>query len=228
VSSSESSPPDTVSEAPYVVAVTGGIASGKSAVCDRLAAHGAGLIDADIVARELVARGQPALALIVERFGSSVLQPDGTLDRRALRERVFADYEARNALNAILHPRVRERMHALAISAPRETPYVVLAIPLLTEVGRYAWIDRVVVVDVPVETQIARLVHRDGISRELALAMVSAQASRDERLAIADDIVVNDGTLEALHRHVDALHEALVRRAATKRSQWRSNDDVAR
>lgn len=197
----------------YVVAVTGGVASGKSAVSDRLAAHGVPVVDADRVARELVEPGEPALDAIVASFGDGVLGEDGRLDRRLLRAIVFSDPAKRRALEAILHPRVERRMRELA-AAVRGAPYVVLAIPLLAEVGRYEFIDRVVVVDTPVETQVARLVRRDGMTHEQALAMLAAQASREARLAVADDVVVNDGTLDALRERVDVLHGELLARAA--------------
>ena len=199
--------------APYVVAVTGGVASGKSAVTDRLAAHGVPVVDADRVARELVEPGEPALAAIVSSFGDGVLGEDGRLDRRLLREIVFSDAVKRRALEAILHPRVERRIRELA-RAVRGAPYVVLAIPLLAEVGRYDFIDRVVVVDTPAETQVERLVRRDGMTHEQALAMLAAQATREARLAIADEVVANDGTLDELRRRVDVLHGELVARAA--------------
>ncbi|HVF34524.1 MAG TPA: dephospho-CoA kinase [Candidatus Saccharimonadia bacterium] len=202
--------------AAYVVAVTGGVASGKSVVTDRLASHGAPVIDADLVSRELVEPGGPALAAIVSAFGDGVLGEDGRLDRRMLRAIVFADAGKRHALEAILHPRVERRMRELAQDV-RDTPYVVLAIPLLAEVGRYEFIDRVVVVDAPAATQVERLVRRDGLTREQALAMLAAQATRDARLAIADDVLVNDGSLEALRERTDVLHAQLLARAARAR-----------
>src|SRR5688572_6923161 len=175
-----------IAKRPLVVAVTGGIASGKSTVTDRLAALGAPVIDADLVSRELVEPGQPALAEIAQRFGPSVIASDGTLDRRRLREVIFGSDEKRRELERVLHPRVRERMRELATAVRADAPYLVLAIPLLAEVGRYDWIDRVVVVDTPREAQVARLVKRDGISPELAESMVAAQATRRQRLALAD------------------------------------------
>jgi len=198
---------------PYVVAVTGGVASGKSALTEGLAARGAVVIDADVVARELVEPGEPALAEIVEAFGGRVLLDDGRLDRRAMRSIVFADTVARARLEAILHPRVRQRMKERATAA-RNAPYVVLAIPLLAEVGRYDFIDRVVVVDAPPATQLARLLRRDGVTREQALAMIAAQADRASRLAIAEEIVPNDGSLDELRMKTDTLHRDLLARAA--------------
>ncbi|RYD15554.1 MAG: dephospho-CoA kinase [Lysobacteraceae bacterium] len=195
----------TTTRTRYTVALTGGIASGKSAVSDRFGALGADVIDADLVSRELVAPGGAALAEIAAAFGPGVLASDGSLDRRAMRAIVFADDARRRGLEAILHPRVRdilrERAHAGAAA------YAVLVIPLLVESGHYDWVDRVLVVDVPRELQRARLVARDGITPTLADAMLDAQASREQRLAIADDVITNDGTLADLDARVRDLHE---------------------
>jgi dephospho-CoA kinase len=203
-------------ELPFIVALTGGIASGKSAAADCFAMLGASVIDADVVARELVAPGTPALAEIVATFGSDALDPSGALDRRAMRERIFADPHARVQLDAILHPRVRQTLHAR--SALAAGPYVLLVIPLLVESGSYDWVDRVLVVDVPREVQRARLLARDGITPALADAMLDAQASRGERLAMADDVIENDGTRDALDAHVSALHERYTALAERKRN----------
>lgn len=200
---------------PYAVAVTGGIASGKSAVCARLAELGATLVDADVVAREVVAPGQPALAEIRAAFGDAMIAADGALDRARMRRHVFADPAERIRLEAILHPRIRTRMRELAAKAPG--PYCVLAIPLLVESGgAYDWVDRVVVVDVPPDEQVRRLVARDGIDARLARDMVAAQVSRATRLAIADEVLVNDGTLAELRERTDALHAKLLALAARR------------
>ncbi|MBO9665053.1 dephospho-CoA kinase [Dokdonella sp.] len=199
---------------PFIVALTGGIASGKSAASDRFAELGAEVIDADRIARELVAPGQPALAEIAAAFGPEALDASGALDRRTMRERVFAEPAARRRLEAILHPRVR---HALRERAGASTaPYVVLAIPLLTESGGYDWVDRVLVVDTPRETQHRRLVARDDITPELADAMLDAQATRAQRLALADDVVANDGSLSELHARIAELHRRYLAMAARK------------
>ena len=190
----------------FCVGLTGGIASGKSAVADRFAAHGIAVVDADVAARDVVAPGQPALAEIAAVFGAGVLQADGTLDRAALRRHVFGDDAARHRLEAILHPRIRVRMREQAQRAGG--PYVIVAIPLLAEGGgrlAYPWLDRILVVDVPREVQLARLVRRDGIELALAERMLAAQADRASRLAIADDVIVNDGALALLDAEVDAL-----------------------
>lgn len=197
----------------YVVALTGGIASGKSAVAERFAARGVEIVDADLVAREVVAPGTPGLAEIAQAFGGDLIDADGHLRRRALRERVFGDAAARRRLEAIVHPRVRARLHERARNA--RGPYLVLAIPLLVESdGAYDWVDRVLLVDVPREVQIARLTARDATTPALAEAMLAAQATREARLARADDVIVNDGSLEALDAEVERLHRDYLRRAS--------------
>lgn len=201
---------------PFTVALTGGIASGKSAVSNRFGALGANVIDADIVARELVTPGSPALAEIAAVFGDDVLAADGSLDRRALRERVFENDAARARLNAILHPRIRAALRERA-EATREGSYALLVIPLLAENrAQYAWADRVLVVDVPRAVQHARLVARDGITPALADAMLDAQATREQRLAIADDVIENDRSLGDLDERVALLHERYSALAAQK------------
>jgi dephospho-CoA kinase len=188
------------------IAVTGGIASGKSEVTRRFEALGVTVLDADLISRELVEPDQPALEEIARRFGTSVLDAAGRLDRRALRAIVFADTAARRDLEAILHPRVRAALQErAAVAAP---PYVMLAIPLLAEsrAGHYDWIARVLVVDVPRAVQIARVMRRDAVERAAAEATLAAQASREARLAIANDVIVNDGPLAALDALVAKLH----------------------
>ena len=188
------------------VGLTGGIASGKSAVAERFAAKGIVVADADVAAREVVQPGQSALAEVAAAFGPDVLQADGQLDRTALRRHVFGHDDARKRLEAILHPRIRLALRAAAESA--RSPYVIVAIPLLAEGGgrvAYPWLDRILVVDVPREVQVARVMHRDNIDRVLAERMLAAQADRRTRLAIADDVLVNVDTLAALDAEVDAL-----------------------
>ena len=200
--------------ADYVVGLTGGVASGKSEVTRRFEALGVTVADADLAARDAVAVGSEGLAEAVAAFGAEVLAPDGALDRPAMRRRVFADDAARLQLEAIVHPRVRALLQAQCAAAPG--PYAIAAIPLLAEAlpapgsdaaGRaaYPWLRRVLVVDVPVEVQRARLLARDGIDAALADRMIAAQATRLQRLAIADDVIVNAGDLEALDAHVGAL-----------------------
>jgi dephospho-CoA kinase len=192
--------------ATFCVGVTGGVASGKSTVTRRFEALGIVVADADLAARTAVAPGSPGLAEIMETFGPDVLDVGGGLDRAAMRQRVFADPDARRRLEAIVHPRVRELLHAECTRAPG--PYAVAAIPLLTEGGgreAYPWIDRILVIDVPVEVQHARLMQRDGVDDALAACMIGAQASRTARLAVADDVLVNVGMPDELACHVEAL-----------------------
>lgn len=191
----------------YIIGLTGGVASGKSAVAARFEALGVTVADADVAAREAVAVGSDGLAEVVAAFGPEVLGPDGALDRAAMRRRVFNDDAQRLRLEAIVHPRVRAAMRGMCEAAPG--PYAVAAIPLLAEGGgraAYPWLHRILVVDVPREVQLERLLARDGIDAALAERMIAVQATRRERLAIADDVIVNDGTLEALDAHVSALH----------------------
>lgn len=205
---------DKTAHLPRVVAITGGIASGKTAVTDALAARGVLIFDADVAAREVIAPGTPGLAEIRARFGDDVLDPSGALDRAAMRKHVFAHPQARRQLEEIIHPRVRMRLQEQVRAA--QAPYVVLAIPLLAEVGgraAYPWIDEVVVIDAPDATRIERLLRRDGISRELAEKMLAAQASRDQRLAIADRVIDNSADLAALQQQAAELHTALLARA---------------
>lgn len=199
----------------FIVAITGGIASGKSSVCERFAAFGVAVADADVAARQLVEPGMPALAEIVARFGAQVCSADGRLDRRALRERVFNDALARRDLEAILHPRIRERLQRECRQA--SSAYALVAIPLLTEVGgraAYPWLQRIVVVDLPEGMQRARLQARDAISAALAQQMLAAQATRSQRLALADDVIDNSGSPAALNAQVAALHQRYLLQAA--------------
>jgi dephospho-CoA kinase len=195
------------------VGLTGGIASGKSTVARRFAQLGVPVIDADEVARAVVAPGEPALAAVVRRFGPGVLLADGSLDRRALRSLVFADREARRELEAILHPPIRAAMERLAGSAAG--PYVILSIPLLVEGGdARSRVDRILVIDAPEELQLARLQARDGSSADEARAMLAAQASRAARLALADDVLDNCADLATLNARIDALHQRYLALAA--------------
>jgi len=189
----------------YIIGLTGGVASGKSALAARFARLGAFVCDADQAAREAVAAGSPGLAEIVAAFGAGVLDAAGQLDRTAMRQRIFVDAGARQTLEAIVHPRVRATLHAACRSA--DAAYAIAVIPLLAESGRAAfpWLRRVLLVDAPVERQLARLLDRDGIDESLARQMLATQASRTQRRALADDIVVNDGPLPALDDAVALL-----------------------
>jgi len=189
----------------YFIGLTGGIASGKSVLEREFAALGVFVADADLIARQIVEPGQPALAAVVEAFGEAVLK-EGRLDRAALRARVFDDDSARRKLEAILHPIIRTQLHAQCRTAPGA--YAIAVIPLLTEGGGrdgYPWLDRILVVDASHATRKARLMQRDGIDDALAEKMIAAQATRARRLALADDIVVNDGDLAALRESVAEL-----------------------
>ncbi len=190
----------------YCIGLTGGIASGKTAVASAFESLGIVVADADVAARGAVAIGSEGLAEVVAAFGADVLDDTGALDRAAMRRRVFGDDETRKRLEAIIHPRVRETLVRRCMQAA--SPYAIAAIPLLTEVGgraAYPWLQRILVIDVPVDVQRERLTRRDGIEITLADRMIAAQATRDQRLAIADDIVVNIGSLEDLQRHIAAL-----------------------
>ena len=190
----------------FIVGLTGGIASGKSEVSLRFEALGITVADADIAAREVVAIGSPGLAAIAELFGAEVLQPDGSLDRAYLRQRVFANPDERRALEAITHPAIRARVRGICEAA--NSPYAIAAIPLLTEAGgrpTYPWLNRILVVDAPEQVQHARLLNRDSIDAALAERMIQAQASRAQRLALADDVIVNDGHPDALQLHIELL-----------------------
>lgn len=193
------------------VGLTGGIGSGKSEVARLLAKRGAIVIDSDVLAREVVARGTDGLGAVVEEFGDAVLTPDGDLDRPALGERVFADPTARERLEAIIHPRVRERAAQLVEQAGPEA-IVVHDIPLLVETGQQDAFDVLVVVDVPAEVQIARLGEQRGMSEDEARSRIAAQASREQRTEAADIVVDNTGSLDDLRARVDELWNTLTNR----------------
>ena len=194
-----------------LVALTGGIASGKSTVARRLAEHGAVIVDADQVARDVVAPGEPALARIAEEFGPGVIAADGSLDRPALGAIVFRDPEGRQKLNAITHPAVLARSRELFAAAAVADPdaIVVYDIPLLVEAGRHDEFDLVVVVRAATETRIARMVDLRGMTREEALHRLNSQATDAERVAIADVIIDADGTVEETLAQADQLWENL-------------------
>jgi dephospho-CoA kinase len=194
-----------------IVGLTGGIASGKTTVADLFVQRGVPLVDADVSAREVVSPGSQGLAAVVEAFGTEVLAADGHLDRRALRQRVFADPQERRRLEAILHPLIRQHLQdsLRALSGP----YALLVAPLLLEGELSKTVHRVLVVDVPEEMQIRRVMMRDGSSRQEAEAILNAQMSRQERLRRADDVIVNDNGLDALEEQVERLHQAYLRLA---------------
>lgn len=199
---------------PMLVVLTGGIASGKSAAADEFARLGVPVIDTDVLAREVVEPGQPALQAIRAEFGDGVMRADGALDRRALRRIIFADAARRERLEAILHPRIVER--ARQRLAQLDAGYAVLVVPLLVETGLFADADRVLVVDVPEQTQLERLRARDQVDRDQAHAALAAQATREQRLARADDVIDNSGTLADLHARVAELDRHYRRLASTR------------
>jgi len=198
------------------VGLTGGIGTGKSEVSRRLASYGAVVIDADAVAREVVAPGTPGLAEVASEFGPDVMRSDGSLDRARLAALVFADEALRRKLNAIVHPRVRERMAELERQAG-DVPVVVHDVPLLAENQLAGGYDLVVVVDVPARIQLERLARERGMPREQAEARMHAQATREDRLAVADIVVDNSGSLAELDREVGDLWAELRKRARAAR-----------
>jgi dephospho-CoA kinase len=201
-----------MSTRPFRVALTGGIASGKSTVADLFAALGVPVIDTDVIAREVVEPGRPALAQVVEAFGPQVLDAEGRLDRKRMREQIFSDPGARRRLEAILHPAIRAEMERQSQAAVG--PYQLLVIPLLAEGGRRDHVDRVLLVDVPEELQIQRVMWRDGVSHGEAQATLNAQATRAQRLAMADDVLRNTGRVDDLREQVAKLHQQFLRLAA--------------
>jgi dephospho-CoA kinase len=194
-----------------LVALTGGIASGKSTVANRLREHGAVIVDADQVARQVVEPGEPALARIAEEFGSQVIATDGSLDRAALGAIVFSDPEGRQRLNAITHPAVLDRSRALFAAAGAADPdaIVVYDIPLLVEAGRIDEFDLRVVVHAATETRVRRMIDLRGMTREEALHRINSQATDTDRFAIADVVIDADGSLEQTLEQTDALWENL-------------------
>ena len=201
----------------YTVALTGGIGSGKSTVADAFAHLGVNVIDADVIARQVVEPGTPALDAIAERFGQQILNEDGTLNRRALREHIFAHAMDKIWLNALLHPKIQQetrRQMQLATSS-----YILWVVPLLVENRLSAKADRVLVVDVPKETQIERTMLRDRVSRQHAEHILAAQATREQRLAVADDVIENMGSPDAIASAVARLHAKYQQLATQAASQ---------
>ena len=206
----------TTTRIPLVIGLTGGIGSGKSTAAARFAALGVPVIDTDVIARELVAPGQPALARIVERFGAEMLDAGGALRREVLRARVFANAGARRDLEILLHPLIREE--SLRRIARLQAPYCIWVIPLLRETGARSDLDRILLIDCPEAVQRQRVLERDGLDVASLEGILAAQASRGQRRAIADDIILNDGTPEALRQAVDEHHAAYLALAAKART----------
>lgn len=197
----------------FVVGVTGGIGSGKSMVTDRFHELGIEIVDADLASRAVVEPGKPALAAISDHFGAAILQPDGSLDRALLRAKIFADPAEREWLERLLHPLINGQIEAWL--AASRSAYAILVSPLLLEIGQDRYVHRILVVDVPVELQVQRTVARDNNSEEQVRAIIASQTSREERLARADDVILNDGDLASLLAAVDGLHARYVQLADT-------------
>ena len=195
----------------FVVGLTGGIGSGKTAASDYLASKGITVVDADLASRVVVQPGQPALARIAERFGADKLNADGTLNRAALRNVVFADKQALKDLEAITHPAIRDELVRQLQAAT--SPYVLLVSPLLLETNQHELVDRVLLIDVPEDAQVARTAQRDQVAASQVKAIMDAQMPRQQRRDKADDIVVNDSTLDALHEELDRLHQGYLVKA---------------
>lgn len=201
----------------YTVALTGGIGSGKSTVADNFARLGITVVDADIIARQVVEPGQPALSIISDHFGTEILLQDGSLNRRVLRERIFSSPAEKQWLNALLHPLIHQRTQTEIRQAL--SPYVLWVVPLLIENNLQQKADRVLVVDVSPEVQIARTIARDKVSREHAQQIIAAQATREARLSVADDVINNDGAPEKVAAHVDRLHRQYLELASQAAQQ---------
>lgn len=201
----------------YTVALTGGIGSGKSTVADNFSRLGITVVDADVIARQVVEPGQPALNIISEHFGTEILMEDGTLNRRVLREKIFSSPEQKQWLNALLHPLIHQRTQTEINQA--HSPYVLWVVPLLIENNLQQKADRVLVVDVSPEVQIARTIARDKVSRQHVQQILAAQATREARLSVADDVINNDGAPAQVAAHVDRLHRQYLELASQAAQQ---------
>lgn len=188
------------------IGLTGGIGSGKSSVCSLFAEYGVPIVDADVIARQLVEPGQPALETIAETLGRSLLNADGSLNRAQLRTRIFGDRQLKQQLEAILHPLIYARI--AAVLAELDAIYAIVAIPLLVETGKTKIVDRVLLVDCPRDIQIQRVVTRDRVSESQAAAIIAAQADRQQRLNYADDVIDNSGAPSLLAEQVKSLHNS--------------------
>lgn len=199
----------------YIVGLTGGVGSGKSTVAEGFVAAGVTLVDTDAIAHELTGVSGAAMPALIAAFGPNVARADGALDRVAMRQQVFADPAARARLEAILHPMIRQLSAERCQSAG--TPYVILAVPLLVESGTYRQrCDRIAVVDCPESRQIERVMARNGLSADAVKAIMAAQVSRQERLAVADDVITNDADLAHLYAQVNKLHRKYLHLSAEK------------
>ncbi|SLM64597.1 MULTISPECIES: dephospho-CoA kinase [Dickeya] len=206
----------------YIIALTGGIGSGKSTVAQGFAALGIGVVDADVIARQVVEPGQPALAAIIEHFGHQILLPDGSLNRGALRERIFSNGEDKGWLNALLHPIIQAQTRRQL--AATTSPYALWVVPLLVENHLQQQAQRILVVDVEPEIQLQRTMARDKISRTQAQRILAAQASREQRLACADDIIDNNNNPNELALRIAALHQHYLELAAFATDRMNHNE----
>ncbi|RAZ05558.1 dephospho-CoA kinase [Acinetobacter sp. SM1B] len=195
----------------FTLGLTGGIGSGKSAASQWFEQHGIVVVDADVVAREIVEVGQPALLQIQQAFGDWVLQEDGTLNRRALREHIFQSNDARRILESITHPAIRQSIIQQLQDA--QSPYVILVSPLLFETNQHELTDHTLLIDASIELQIQRAAQRDDQNIEQIHRIIAAQMPREQKQQLADDIVLNDGHLEHLYAHLQPLHEQYLQRA---------------
>lgn len=190
------------------IGLTGGIGSGKTTITNLFSTYNIPIIDADIIAREVTAPSQPALQKISKLFGNLLIDDNGQLNRKLLRDIIFNDPNKRHQLEAILHPLIRQRMLELVeVANQRKIPYCILSIPLLLESGWSPLLDRVIVIDIDGETQLQRTIQRDNIDRESAKAIINTQASQQERLSIADEVINNSGGLDDLQRQIQQLHQ---------------------
>ena len=196
------------------IGLTGGIGSGKTTVCGLFTDLNVPIVDADVIARQLVQPGQPTLTTLAKTFGDTILNPDGTLNRAELRQRTFNDSRVRQRLDEIMHPLIHRQI-ASAVD-DLSTPYCIIAIPLLVETQKSDRVDRVLLVDCPVETQLKRVLDRDKISREQAEAIIAAQATRKQRLALADDVIDNSREPSLLAEQVKNLHNLYLSLATTR------------
>jgi len=205
----------------FVVGLTGGIGAGKSAVCREFERLAVPIIDADIVAREVVAPGAAGLGEVVSAFGPDILNTDGSIDRSKLRQKVFENDGERARLEAILHPRIRARIsdHLSAV----ESPYCILCVPLLVERGGYKNVDRILVIDCPTEMQITRVMKRDKLTRIQVEAIMRSQATREVRLELADDVIENATPVQELRAQVEALHAEYSKIADKLKQEHQSN-----
>ncbi|CDL87800.1 Dephospho-CoA kinase [Xenorhabdus cabanillasii JM26] len=204
----------------YIVALTGGIGSGKTTISNVFSSLGVPLVDADIIAREVVTPGSPALQAISEHFGSDILLPDSSLNRAALRQKIFSAPEEKQWLNSLLHPLIHAETQRQLNQV--SYPYVIWVVPLLIENNLTHLADRILVVDVPPEIQISRTITRDGVSREQVENILSAQASRQERLKKADDVILNDQKEQDLAVRIIGLHQKYLKQAELVRQEERN------